>query len=182
MRPKDMQLHRNILRTLERQYDCALMNNVNRSVYVECLIAEALDANLPWLDGEDWAPWDLECCGHHIEVKQSAAMQPWQKMGEKRSRPSFDIAARSGHWTSDGDWTDTPGRQAAIYVFAWHSEEQLARADHRRADQWRFFIVAARDLPEAQKSIGLAALAAICSDVSYADLRSTMKQTMRELH
>lgn len=182
MRPRDMQLHRNILRMLERQYDCALMNNVNRSVYVECLIAEALDAHLPWLDGEHWAAWDLELCGCRIEVKQSAAMQPWQKMNESRSRPAFDIAARSGYWTEGGDWIEAAGRQADIYVFAWHPEERLALADHRRADQWRFYVVAARDLPETQKSIGLRSLAALCSDVGYVDLRTTVKQTMRELH
>ncbi len=181
MRPRDIQLHRNILRTLERQYDCALMNNVNRGLYVECLIASALDAHLPWLDGEDWAPWDLELCNRHIEVKQSAAMQPWHKRVEARTRPSFSIKASSGYWTRDGDWVAEPGRKADIYVFAWHDEKRLAEVDHRCTDQWRFFVIATRDLPEGQNTISLSSLASICDDVGYADLKTTMSQTMRGL-
>ena len=46
-------------------------------------------------------------------------------------------------------WKETspPQRQADIYVFAWHPEEDLKIADHRRPDQWKFFVVAEEKLP-----------------------------------
>ena len=84
---------------LHKQYGRRIMNNVHRAEYVECLVAELLgpEWTLTWTDGYDWAPWDLEHGSDcKLEVKQSAARQPWH-IGENfsASPPRFDIAART---------------------------------------------------------------------------------------
>ena len=48
----------------------------------------------------------------------------------------------------DGTLVKTPlQRHADLYVFAWHPEENLKIANHRRPDQWKFFVVAESELP-----------------------------------
>ena len=60
----------------------------------------------------------------------------------------------------DGTQVKTPlRRHADLYVFAWHPEEDLKIADHRRPDQWKFFVVAERCLlPPEKKGIALGPL------------------------
>ena len=95
-------LHRKILSAIAGRYDRPIMNNIHRAEYVEHLVAAALGSRwvLPWSDGFDWAPWDLEHrpSATRIEVKQSAALQPWHSAQGARTRaPRFDIAPRTGH-------------------------------------------------------------------------------------
>ncbi len=170
--------HEDILTMLRRRYDGPIMNNVCRGDYVECMIASALgdDWRLTWMDGWDWAAWDCEQTpsGARLEIKQAAARQTWDKGPAPRQRaPAFDIAPRSGFWTREGVWIDTPGRQADMYVFAWHGRDD-DRADHTDSGQWLFFVVAERDLPENQKSIGLGRLKAIAAPCGVADLRTAV--------
>ena len=160
---------------LKRRYAGPIMNNVYRGDYVECMIASVLggDWRLTWMDGWDWAAWDCEHTpsGARLEIKQAAARQTWDKgPTPPRRNPVFDIAPRSGYWTREGEWIDTPGRQADVYVFAWHECDD-DHADHTDPQQWRFFVVAERDLPQGQKSIGLMRLTAIAESCAVADLR-----------
>ena len=166
--------HEDILTMLRRRYDGPIMNNVCRGDYVECMIASALgdDWRLTWMDGWDWAAWDCEHTpsGARLEIKQAAARQTWDKGPPSRRRtPAFDIAPRSGFWTRRGVWIDSPGRQADIYVFAWHGRDD-DRADHTDSGQWLFFAAAEHDLPENQKSIGLGRLKAIAAPCGVTDL------------
>ena len=39
-------------------------------------------------------------------------------------------------------------RHADLYVFAWHPGKDWNSAEHRRADQWEFFVVAEPNLPK----------------------------------
>ena len=167
--------HEDILTMLMGRYAGPIMNNVCRGDYVECMIASALGADwcLTWLDGWDWAAWDCEHprSGARLEIKQAAARQTWDKGPTRRRRiPTFDMAPRSGFWTREGVWIDSPGRQADIYVFAWHGRDD-DHADHTDSGQWLFFVVAERDLPESQKSIGLGRLEGIAAPCGVADLR-----------
>ena len=172
-------LHKGILKTLIKRYDCPLMNNVYRSDWVECMVSAALgpDWSLTWELGQHWAGWDLEHrSGARLEVKQSAAKQPWNQTVSSRSRsPRFDIAPRSGYWTEGGGrWVEAPGRLADLYFFGWHPETRDGIADHRDPDQWVFYVVAERDLQEDQKSIGLTGLRSIGSECRISDLRSVV--------
>ena len=146
-----------IKRLMQRFYEQPLINNVHRGDYVECMIALALEP--AWRLTKPWTSWDLvhEKTGARIEVKQSAAVAPWAQVRPARGR--FDIRLRTGYYSEDGAWTKTPQRKrhACLYVFAWHPREDT-NADHRRLDQWEFFVVAETCLPPEQGSISLGPL------------------------
>ena len=108
-------MHERILAMLRDRYDRPIMNNVSRGDYVECIIVTTLGADwqLTWADEWDWAAWDCEHApsGTRLEVKQAAARQSWD--GEPlppRRNASFDIAPRTGRWTRENEWVDSPGR------------------------------------------------------------------------
>ena len=166
---------------LRRRYDGPIVNNVCRGDYVECMIAAALedDWRLTWMDGWDWAAWDCEHTSSRarLEIKQAAARQSWDKGRPPRRRtPTFDIRSRTGFWTREGTWIDSPGRPADAYVFAWHGRDD-DDADHTDPAQWCFFVVAERDLPQGRKSIGLRRLTAIATPCGVADLRMAVNMT-----
>lgn len=63
--------------------------------------------------------------------------------------PAFDIALRTGRFSRDaGEWTDAPDRPADVYAFAWHGESERGVADQRDPQQWLFFVVPERELPD----------------------------------
>ena len=180
--PRNPTLHRRIKSMLMRRYDMPVIDNVYRSDYVECLVACTLGTDwwLTWTRGWDWAPWDCQhISGGRLEVKQSAARQPWDRKARARRRsPRFDIAPRTGYWTPDGDWVPFPGRLADIYVFAWHDESQDGYCDQRDANQWIFFVVAEKDLPEDRKGIGLTGLKAIVPPCRITDLKRAVENAL----
>lgn len=138
---------------MNRFYGERLINNVYRGDYVEGLILSALGGQ--WKPLDAWRGWDLEKDdGIRLEVKQSAALQPWHAAASagKTSSRSFDIAPRRGYYTDSSDagvWkeVDIPVRSADIYIFAWHPEKAPDIADHRRAEQWEFYVVRESKLP-----------------------------------
>ena len=162
-------------RLIERVYHQALISNVERGAYVECMIELALSEIRPsWRLTDTWHAWDLEQheTGARIEVKQSAARQTWSSATEASSRPSFDIAPRSGYYVDGGDqWVESPEprRFADLYVFAWHDEADPRVADHRLHSQWQFFVVPEQDLPQ-QKRISLNPLRERVDSCSYDQL------------
>ena len=169
-------------RLVERVYQQPLIENVYRGDYVEYMVALALGQ--AWRLTAPWTSWDLEhaASGARLEVKQSAAQQTWSEQSvaaEHPRRPRFDIAPHCGYYTGGGsDWVDTPlQRQADLYVFAWHAERNVELADHRRPEQWRFFVVAEHRLPRRQKSIGLRPLRRIASCCNYAALADQVAAT-----
>lgn len=181
--PKNKKTHRRILAMLEGRYDAPLMPNLHRADYVECLVAAALGDGwrLPWKRGWHWAPWDLDHprLPETIEVKQSAALQAWTAGDAQRVVPRFDIEPRKGYWREDGSaWVDSPGRQADIWVFAWHGESRRKHADHRDPSQWRFFVAAKRQLPD-QKGIGLRKLEKIASPCRVTELGDEVENARR---
>ena len=112
------------LDTVFDRYNRCVMNNIQRGDYAECLVAELLGPEwvLPWTTGYDWAPWDLKhrSTKVKIEIRQSAARQPWDTCEDFEAKPpKFDIAPRKGYWTRDNDeWIPKRGRHAPIYIFA----------------------------------------------------------------
>ncbi|WGF90105.1 hypothetical protein [Marinivivus vitaminiproducens] len=102
----------------------------------------------PWSwHPEDWAPYDFgHQDGTRLEVKQSSALQSWPTT--KPSKPTFDIKPRTGFWEG-ANWTAQIGRNADIYVFAYHPITDAA-ADHRDPRQWQFYVVPTTALPNFQ--------------------------------
>lgn len=145
-------------------YDKPVMNNLTRPIFVERLLARLLHGQ--WLCvGSDWGGWDLENSNSkaRVEVKQSAARQSWSdgpKSKGQPTKPIFDIAERTGYYTNGGsEWVTCAGRPADLYIFAWHpGYDPKDAVDHRDPEQWKFYVVAERDLPTGQKSIGLAGI------------------------
>lgn len=170
-----------ILDMLIDRYDRPIMNNVQRAAYVECMIATALgpDWRLTSEDDWDWAAWDCEHTASEarLEIKQSSARQSWDSESDRpRRNPRFDIRSRTGYWPKDGGpWVTDQGRQADVYVFAWHGEAD-EHADHRDAAQWRFFVVTERSLPARQKSVGLNSLERIADPCSIEELARAVEK------
>ena len=140
---------------MQRFYAQRLINNVHRGDYVECMIELALaECDPSWRLTKPWTSWDLvhKKTFIRIEVKQSAALQPWPG---PPGRGKFDIEPSKGYTSEDGVWTETPQpqRHADLYVFGWHPEKDADIADHRRPDQWEFFVVAETRLPEKAAGI-----------------------------
>lgn len=104
--------------------------------------------------------------GTRLEVKQSALKQSWPT--PTPSSPSWDIKPRTGRWEGGVTWIAEPGRNADIYVLGFHPVVDET-ADHRSAEQWRFFVIAAHDLPPT-KRISLGAASRLSPQVRLMDL------------
>ncbi|MBK8545700.1 MAG: hypothetical protein IPL62_20575 [Caulobacteraceae bacterium] len=62
------------------------------------------------------------------------------------SKASFDIAPRTGEYVDGAAWVDGVGRNADIYVFAYHPVADPT-ADHREPTQWQFYVVLENTYP-----------------------------------
>ena len=178
---------------LDRFYGRPLIANLYRGDYVEGLILFALGEG--WKQTPEWSSWDLEReDGVRVEVKQSAALQSWHRStGIKKPAPYFDIAPRAGYYTDSTDaavWVgldpEEPDfiRAADLYIFAWHPENNPDTADHRRAEQWQFFVVAETLLTERhghQKTISLNPVKELATAVPYDQLAATVAAAAAEL-
>ena len=179
-------LHQRILRRLLSPYDTPLMGNSYRGAYIEVLIAEALGSD--WsLSGNDWGPWDLQHRnGARLEVKQSAALQPWASSGALRRirKPTFDISFKRGFWRDVNDWAPiaAPARLADLYVFAWHPVIDPALADHRNPAQWQFYVVEERRLHPRRKTITLNPLRKRTVAIPYVSLAKAVTRITLNLH
>ena len=171
------QLNARVLERVVRQFDVPVIQNNLRGLYVEFMVAELLGDG--WRhNGSDWAAYDFEhSSGVRVEVKQSAALQTWSApAGGKRGR-SFSIRVPKLEWVGSVP-TPRSDRAAAIYVFAWH-EDVTAQSDQREAEQWKFYVVSARSLPD-QQTISLSALNKLVKPVPADQLKPTVEAMLKE--
>ena len=180
-------------RLVEQSFNQSVLCNVERGMYVEYMVEHALRKSDPsWKMTGTWDAWDLEHGerGLRVEVKQSGALVKWAPdapMMTLESSPRFDIKPRTGHWETSPlgrtTWipSDPPRRYADVYVFAWHGEVDPQIADHRRPDQWQFYVVPEHRLPPGQKTIRLNPLAALGPTSSYAELAEAVRTAVDEL-
>ena len=142
-----------------------LVTNVLRAQLVEAMIALVLEPLWHWC-GADYAPCDFERAdGLRLEVKQSAARQPWST--DKPSKAIFDVANRTGRNEAHG-WVEEYGRAAHLYVFAHHPIFDDT-ADHREPKQWQFYVVPTSALPNV-KQIALGTIKSIVEAVPVSAL------------
>lgn len=119
-------------------YGRPLIENSYRGLIAEIIVGEALGPQWRLCSG-DWGGWDLEhMTGCRLEVKQSAALQTWTAP-KKPAPPTFDIREQTGYYEGAA-WIPQIGRQAHIYVFAYHPIQDES-ADHRDPRQWCFYIL-----------------------------------------
>jgi len=143
-------VHGRVIQRIVKLFDCPIIQNDLRGMYVESMVAELLGND--WQNvGQNWAGWDLEHTdGTKLEVKQSSAKQAWSPSARGYSAPKFSIRTPSVFWTG-AEATPADGRLAHIYIFAWHGITSES-ADHRDPQQWEFFVVPTSALP-MQESI-----------------------------
>ena len=160
------EVHDRVVQTLSVRYTGWLMDNADRGVYVEAMIADILGSgwNLTWkLPGHSsWSSWDLEhsVTEKKIQVKQSAACQSWDTETNTNSNrsPSFGIKEAEGYYgpdcgKSEDGWIafDSPRHIADLYIFAWHDVSREDNPDHRDPAQWEFYVVKSDETSERSK-------------------------------
>ncbi len=165
-----------IERLTRRLFGSSILRNSIRGEVVEEIVAIALEPDWELCAG-DWASCDLR---HprtklRIQVKQSAARQSWHRTEGPSSKPRFSIAHKTGRWEDGDRWVGEPGRNADIFVFAWHPLVNET-ADHRDPQQWEFYVVAEQALP-MQKSISLAGIQRLSSANTVCTLRAAVTDT-----
>ena len=163
-------------RLFSRLYGSPVVRNDLRGELVEEIVGIALAPE--WeLCGGDWGACDLrhDRSGQKIQVKQSAAKQSWVSGSRGYNLPRFSIATKTGRYEG-ADWIPGEGRNADIFIFAWHGAAG-ADCDHADPAQWKFLVVAEAQLP-AQKSIGLKQLERLTTAVEFSGLRDAVLASM----
>ena len=165
-----------IVRLTRRLFGAPILRNSIRGELVEEMVAMALEPEWELCAG-DWAACDLRQRGSglRIQVKQSAARQSWHRSDTVPGNPRFSIAEKTGRWEEGDKWIAERGRNADIFIFAWHPHGG-ASADHRDPEQWLFHVVAEASLPAA-KSISLGAIQTLADPVPFAGLAAAVRST-----
>lgn len=162
-------------RLTERLFGSPILRNSIRGELVEEIVAMALEPDWELCAG-DWAAWDLlhSRSKLRIQVKQSAARQSWHRRECPPPKPRFSIAEKTGRWEDGDTWVAEPGRNADIFIFAWHSLVDIT-ADHRDPHQWEFYVIREAALPN-QKSLSLASIQVLVAPATFASLAEAVEQ------
>ena len=158
----------------DRAFGSRLVTNIHRGLVVEAIVSTVLCPEWAWCS-EDYYRFDFRHpCGLGLEVKQSAACQSWETKGPSIAK--WDVSARKGYYEGDL-YIAQPGRNAQVYILAWHPITDRLIADHRDPAQWKFFVIAANALPVV-KSLGMAGANSLAAPVGIANL-SVELETLR---
>ena len=126
-----------------------LLNNTQRGVLAEYLVAEATDIDQG--ARSNWENFDLETPeGIQLEVKSSAYIQSWEQ--SSYSDVSFNIEASKDSYGE----TDEEARRSDVYVFCLLDHKDQKTIDPTDLSQWTFYVIATDILDEkrpGQKSI-----------------------------
>jgi hypothetical protein len=165
-----------INRLSQRLFGSPILRNDVRGEAVEEIVGMALEPQWKLCSG-DWAAYDLIhfTRGIRVQVKQSAARQTWHKGECPPPKPRFSIAEKTGRWEGGDKWIAQRSRNADIFVFAWHPL-MGDDTDHRRPDQWTFYVVPETALPQ-QGSISLTGIERLASPVRIESLAIELART-----
>ena len=161
---------------IDRLYGERIIRNDLRGELVEEIVGLALAPE--WHPcGSDWGACDLrhEESGLKIQVKQSAARQTWSPGPRGPGPARYAIAEKTGRYEGV-DWFAEIGRNADIFIFAWHGLTG-PECDHADPAQWQFFVVAEVDLP-AQKSLGLPHIERLATESDFSGLREAVRSVV----
>ena len=164
-------------------FDEPVMLNTVRSDYVEVQVGVLLGDG--WRHVGQWDGWDYETGDGdelvRLEVKAGAAKQVWEQ--KVPSVCSLDVKPRTGYYRAGAEWVEGAGRNADLYVLAWH--DRYDDADQRDEGQWIYYVLAATELPDSH-SIGLVRLDALVHQerakrVGASDLRGAVDAVAKEI-
>jgi hypothetical protein len=153
-----------------------IMENVQRAIYAEFLVASALGIDEDVRIG--WRSYDLRYRGKRIEVKSSAYIQSWER--PKPSVITFGVAKRIRMSDRSAAYETTPAaRHADIWVFALFEPKSHGTGDILDAALWRFYVISTSAL-EAKignaKSARLTTIEAITNKafVRYEEIKAAV--------
>jgi hypothetical protein len=153
-----------------------VLENVERAVFAEFVIAAALDISQGYRKA--WDGFDLDYGGYKIEVKASAYLQSWEQ--REHSRIIFQIGARR-QLKEDGIAYEEDARYVAdAYVFAIFTDRDGMTANVLDVARWQFYVLPIGRLIEAigdAKSITEQRLGTLTTSVSFSGLREGIDQT-----
>lgn len=139
-----------------------LIGNAERGKLAEYLVACALGIQNEGIRTE-WDKYDLELNDgsktYGIEVKSSGYLQAWKQT--KPSAINFGIQQTYGWDSKTAKYSSELRRQADVYVFCVHKEQNPNKANPLELSQWDFYLLPTRVLDEKvprQKRITLSAL------------------------
>lgn len=154
-----------------------MLNNRNRSILAEFLVASTLGAiDRPRVE---WGAVDLHYQSKGIEIKSAAYLQSWKQ--DRLSIPRFDIAKKLGWDAETNTVASQPTRSADCYVFCLYPETDPARVNVLDANAWEFYVLSTKKIEQElrdQKSIGLKGLQAMCDPVEYHTLKDRVDQVL----
>ena len=144
-----------------------LLDNVNRGVFAEFLVGQALGCALDRAR-QSWDDFDLRTPeGTRIEVKSTGRYQSW---GSESTRSVF-TGLRGRALTPDGAKYDgEPKVRADVFVFCYHSGR-----DALAMTQWQFHVVSGSVIDALnQKSITLFRIRKLAPGIKYEALRQAV--------
>lgn len=150
-----------------------ILNNRNRAVFAEYLVATAIGAFD--IVREEWDGCDLRYADLRIEVKSSSYLQSWKQ--KSLYKPRFDIAPKRAWQAESGAYTAEPVRFADLFIFCLFTAQEAASANVLDVAQWEFYVVPTDFLNQhfpSGKELTLVNLRAHAAPLAYADLKLTI--------
>jgi len=150
-----------------------IMINKNREDFGLFLIAHALE--LTKMPRINWSEIDLRYQRKKITVKTAGYIQSWKQ--KKSKRVLFDISRKKGIDAKKKDSLTFKNREADLYIFNFHKEKIVKKADVLNLEQWEFYIVLTSVLDEHfpnKNKIGLRSLNKIASKINYIRIKPIM--------
>ena len=148
-----------------------VLDNLNRSVFGEFIVAHALGA----LDSprKEWDAYDLDFKDWKIEVKSAGLLQSWNT--DKPSQIVYNIAKKRSWYADTNTYSKIAARVADCYVFCLLAETDRSKLNVLDINQWRFWILSTKKINETlgeQKTITRSRLEKLATEVSYDQLRN----------
>ncbi len=160
-----------------------LLDNTLRGEFGEYLVALALDPSDPFrFRKKAWSSWDLQINQDlRIEVKTSGRSQswhkdrPWRSGKKKKSSPSWGVRMVKVYCEETGESSEKSSRPADLYVFCFHDEKCVDKAETTDLSQWEFYVVSKEKLEQkldesSRQSIGVTFLSKL-KKVKFDQLR-----------
>ena len=154
-----------------------LMDNAERGIFAEWLVAKALGAADD--TRTEWDKYDIQTrSGICVEVKSSGYIQSWEQ--KKLSEIVFNVPQTIGWDSENNTYGQERKRQADVYVFCVHKHKEQETADPLNLNQWDFYVLDTKTLDKKinkQKTLTLKKLIALGAiSATYEHLNETVEK------